>query len=309
MSAAQRRVLVTGAAGFVGRFMVNALLERGFAVTGLGQEVRPAEFPAAADWYRADLLATDSLQTLAKAWFGVVHLAGNTVPSAFRQADSALANVSMTLTLLEHLKSGRVLLASSALVYGPSATRHSEDETLEPQGYYGLSKYLCEQLAKVYSRQLEILIARPFNHIGPGMQPGLAIPAILDRVAIAMTNPGPIEMLGRDSVRDFVDVRDVVAAYLALLELPDPAQRVFNVCTGHGRSIREVVETALAIAGLERDVRFAEAALSGDDTSVVVGDSSRLRQAAGWRPRYDLEQSLRDMLPGAGVTRSQRSSV
>lgn len=297
MAAARRRVLVTGAAGFVGRFMVDALLARDYAVTGLGQETRPESFPEAADWYRADLLAARSLNGLPTTWSGVVHLAGNTVPGAFRSSDSALANASMTLTLLEHLEAGRFLLASSALVYGPETKPHSEDEMLDPQGLYGLSKYLCEQLAGVYSKRLDILIARPFNHIGPGMQPGLAIPAILERVADARTRSGPIEMLGRDSLRDYIDVRDVVAAYLALLDLRDPPQRVFNVCTGVGKSIRLVVETALTVVGLERSIRFAETSVSGDDTSVLIGDPSRLSQATGWEPRYSLEQSLRDMLP------------
>ncbi len=296
MAGAPPRVLVTGAAGFVGRFMVDELLARNYDVTGLGQESRPEDFPKAADWYRADLLAAASLDGLATAWSGVVHLAGNTVPGAFRNSDSALANASMMLTLLEHLEAGRFLLASSALVYRPGPRPHGEDETLEPQGLYGLSKYLCEQLASVYSKRLDILTARPFNHIGPGMQPGLAIPAILERVARARTEPGPIEMLGRDSVRDFIDVRDVVAAYVGLLEMPDLPRRVFNVCTGTGQSIRQVVETALTIAGLEREIRFAEGSVSGDDTSVLIGDPARLRRVTGWTPRYSLEQSLRDML-------------
>ena len=297
MSAARRSVLVTGAAGFVGRYMVDALLARDYEVTGLGQERRPEGFPTAADWYRADLLTAASLDELATTWSGVVHLAGNTVPGAFRDSDSALANASMTLTLLEHLEAGRVLFASSALVYGPRTQPHSEDEALDPQGLYGLSKFLCEQLVGVYAKRLDIMTVRPFNHVGPGMQPGLAIPAILDRVAEARTKRAPIEMSGRDSVRDFIDVRDVVAAYVALLELSDPPHRIFNVCTGEGQSIRHVVETALAITGLEREVRFAETAMSGDDTSILVGDPTRLRRATGWEPRYSLEQSLRGMLP------------
>jgi len=303
LSSVPRRVLVTGAAGFVGRFAVAALLDSDYAVTGLGKEARPEDFPVEADWYRADLLAADSLTSLARDWFGVVHLAGNTVPSTFTNPGTALVNVSMTLALLEHLRTGRVLLASSALVYRPSATPHDENSPLEPQGLYGLSKYLSEQLADVYSGRLDVLVARPFNHIGPGMQPGLAIPAILRRVADAKSSALPIEMLGQNSVRDFVDVRDVVAAYLALLELSSPSHRVFNVCTGHGRSIRDVVETALAIVGLERDIRFAEAAMSGDDTSVLTGDASRLRAATDWRAQYSLEQSLRDMLPSELVIR------
>ena len=297
MIAAPRRVLVTGAAGFVGRYMVDALLARDYEVTGLGQEPRPEDFPKAARWYRADLLAAASLDGLATAWSGVVHLAGNTVPGAFTNSDSALANASMTLTLLEHIEAGRFLLASSALVYGPGIQPHSEDEALDPQGLYGLSKYLCEQLVGVYSKRLDILTVRPFNHLGPGMQPGLAIPSILERVTDARTVSGPIEMLGRDSVRDFIDVRDVVTAYLALLDLADPPQQVFNVCTGVGQSISYVVETALAIAGLEREIRFAETAVSGDDTSILIGDPMCLREATGWEPRYSLEQSLRDMLP------------
>jgi GDP-4-dehydro-6-deoxy-D-mannose reductase len=288
-------VLVTGAAGFVGRFMVEAL-EDDYNVTGLGQESRPAWFPADADWYRADLLNPDSLADLPRGLFAVVHLAGNTVPSAFRDESAVQQNVEMTRNLLDRVDTDRFLLASSGLVYAPGRTPRTEESPIDPQGPYGRSKYLCEELVRSYGAKLTARIARPFNHIGPGMQPALAIPSIIRRVLDARENDGPIEMLGQDSIRDFIDVRDVVAAYKALIELDSVEHDAYNVCTGVPTSIRTVVQTALDILGLERDIVFAEQALSSDDTSRIVGDSTRLKQDTGWRSGFTLQDSLLSIL-------------
>ena len=295
MTGSLRNVLVTGAAGFVGRFMVDALKDD-FDVVGLGHEPRPHDFPASAAWTEADLLEPRLLCDLPRRYFAVIHLAGHTVPSAFKGESAVLQNVSMTQNLLEWVDAERFLLASSALVYGPGQTPKTEDSPIRPQGMYGRSKQQCEEVLQSYRSQVSIRIARPFNHIGPGMQPDLAIPSIVRRVKAARGQSGPIAMLGQDSIRDFVDVRDVVAAYRALIELDDPVHDAFNVCTGRPTSIRTVVQTALDICGLNREIRFAEATLSADDTSCLVGDPSLLTQTTAWAPQFSLEASICDML-------------
>ena len=181
MTTSRRNVLVTGAAGFVGRFM-TATLGEDFGVVGLGQEARPRDFPGSASWIQADLLDPSSLGTLPGDLFAVIHLAGNTVPSAFRDDSAVLQNVEMTRNILEHVDAERFLLASSALVYAPGKEPKTEDSPIGPQGLYGRSKQLCEDVARAFRDSISIRIARPFNHIGPGMQPDLAIPSINKRV-------------------------------------------------------------------------------------------------------------------------------
>ena len=288
-------MLVTGAAGFVGRYMVQALAED-YEVGALGQQSRPEWLPDGVEWYEANLLSADSFDRAPDRWFAVIHLAGNTVPRAFGDDAAVQQNVDMTRRVLESVVTERFLLASSALVYAPGRQPQTEHSPIDPQGPYGRSKHLCEQLALTFSDSASIRIARPFNHIGPGMQPALAIPSIIERVKAARSRPGAIEMLGQDSVRDFVDVRDVVAAYRALIELDRAENAIFNVCTGRPVRISDVVAAALDELGIERDIAFAETALSADDTSWLVGDPSKLTAAVGWKPGFTLSQSVRDML-------------
>jgi GDP-4-dehydro-6-deoxy-D-mannose reductase len=288
-------VLVTGAAGFVGRFMVAALGDD-YRVLGLGHESRPRDFPDSAGWIQADLLDRDALDEVPGGLFAVVHLAGNTVPSAFRDETAVLQNVGMTSNLLRRVDAERFLLASSALVYAPGPEPRTENSPVRPTGPYGRSKQLCEDEVRSYRDTTSIRIARPFNHIGPGMQPDLAIPSIVRRVQAAGSGSGPITMRGQDSIRDFIDVRDVVAAYRALIELDAPDDDTFNVCTGRATSIRAVVQATLDACGMDREIQFAEATLSADDRSCLLGDPSRLQRATSWSPRFTLDSSIRDML-------------
>lgn len=202
----------------------------------------------------------------------------------------------MALNLLEHLKEARVLLVSSCHVYAPSDKPRAEDDPIVPQGRYGLSKHLIEQVAPHYAKALDLRIARPFNHIGPFQRPELVVPSLLRRLAAAKDETGPVRMQGMDSKRDFIDVRDVAAAYLAILELDSPAHRTFNVCTGTSTSIGDLVALALRLFGAKREVLFEGRPNSSDDIPFLVGSSDRLNADSGWTPQLSLEQSLRDML-------------
>lgn len=294
----KRDVLVSGAGGFVGRFVISELVNAGFEVTGIGTGDRPDWITPEAEWVKADLLRAETLSDLKRDWWGVIHLAAISVPSAFTSSDRAAQNVTMTLALLEHVRDARFLLASSALVYAASRSAHSEEDTLRPSGLYGLSKVLCERAAEIYNDRLDIRIARPFNHIGPDMQPSLAVPSIMRRVIALRTSTGPLEMYGRNSVRDFIDVRDVARAYVAMLR-PERLEHLhYNVCVGRGYTIRELAEKVMQVAGVEADIEFAEDDASGDDTSWLVGDSRRLRNETGWQPQLDLDRSVADMMAG-----------
>lgn len=291
-----RRILLTGASGFVGQHVAHLLVERGFQVSALQRGSLGIELPPMVEPIYADLSDPASLAKVPRNWHGVIHLAGASIPSLFTTTAPVVQNVAMTLNLLEHLQEARVLLVSSCHVYAPSDVPRVEDGLIVPQGRYGLSKHLVEQLAPHYAHRLDIRIARPFNHLGPHQRPELVIPSLLRRLAATKDETGPVRMQGMDSVRDFIDVRDVAAAYLAILELDSPPHRTFNVCTGTGRSIGELVALLLRLLGPEREVLFEGKPNSSDDIPFLVGSPDRLMADSGWRPELSLEQSLRAML-------------
>jgi GDP-4-dehydro-6-deoxy-D-mannose reductase len=298
-----RDVLVTGANGFVGRFMIGRLLDAGYHVTGAGRGDRPTTLPAQVAWQSVDLTRANDVKRLAVNWWAVVHLASNSVPQSFNSTSDTLANVAMTLELLEHLAPCRFLFVSSCQVYQPGSGSLSETSPTRPPGRYGMSKLLCEHAVLARADRHDVRIARPFNHLGPGMVATLAIPSLIRRLCSEHETEAPLRMHGQNSVRDFIDVEDVVSAYLALIQVDGPRERVFNVCTGVPRSIGDVAAVVLALMGSRRTVEFENAKLSSDDSQRLVGDATRLTKITGWRPARTLEQSLRAMLREVSRTR------
>jgi len=293
----ERRILITGAAGFVGSHLTQVLLQSGFEVVALDANPKAA-LPPGVQLIQANLADPASLAGVPRDWWGVVHLAAISVPSLFVTTAPVVANLQMTLNLLEHLQSARTLLVSSCHVYAPSDRPRKETDLIEPQGRYGLSKFLCEQLAQHYGKKLDIRIARPFNHIGAGMPQNLMIPSMIRRILEhPVDDLSPVVMTGNNSIRDFIDVRDVAAGYLAILGLENPKSRIYNVCTGRAVSIREVVETTLRLNGSSRTVEFQSQVVSADDIEYIVGHPGTLNRESGWKASFSLEQSLRSLLP------------
>lgn len=287
-------LLVTGASGFVGRHVIALGRER-FDIVATGRGPRPDWLPAGESWCTVDLLDRDSVATLPADLPFVLHLASETVPSKFSSYEPLLDSVEMTLNLCRHLRSGRLLFASSCLVYAASQQPLVEDDPVDPRGFYGLAKLLCETIV-LRTSGIETAVARPFNHIGAAMRRDLVIPSIVRRVRNAESG-AEIEMVGLDSIRDFLNVEDIVEAYLAILTLPEFPERVFNVSSGNATSISAVVRAVARI--LDKpigNVTFADQGNSADDTSIVVGNADRLRRATGWFPKKSLEESLQGLV-------------
>lgn len=291
-----RHVLVTGAGGFVGRAMASRLLGAGYRVTGIGRGDRPSQLPADAAWRTVDLTRNSEVKRVDGDWWAVVHLASNSIPQRFNSTADILGNVAMTIELLERLTPCRFLFASSCQVYQPGPGLLSETSPTQPPGRYGMSKLLCEQAVLACGERYDVRIARPFNHLGPGMVPVLAIPSLVRRLCAERKSRAPLRMRGQNSIRDFIDVEDVVSAYMTLIELDNPSERVFNVCTGIARSIGEIADIALKLVGSTRTVEFENVKLSSDDSQQCVGDPSRIMRLTDWRPRHTLEESVNSML-------------
>jgi GDP-4-dehydro-6-deoxy-D-mannose reductase len=276
--------------------MAAALLRRGDRVVALDQGMA-FDMPEGVEPLVMDLRDSASMADLPRTWDGVIHLAGASIPSLFATPAPVVFNLEITLNLLERLRDTKVLLVSSCHVYAPSGELRKETGPIVPQGRYGLSKHLVEQLAPHYQGQLDIRVARPFNHLGPGQRPELVVPSLLRRLSSA--TPGdqsPVQMAGWNSVRDFIDVRDVVSAYLAILDLESPDHSTFNVCTGRATSIQDVVQAVLELQGARREIQFQGSPNSTDDIPYLVGDPSRLSEASGWMARHSLSDSLQTMM-------------
>lgn len=276
--------------------MAEALRRRGDRVVALDRAVG-LDLPEGVETLVIDLQDSASMVDLPRHWDGVIHLAGASIPSLFSTPAPVIFNLELTLQLLEHLRDTRVLLVSSCHVYAPSHMRRKETDPIVPQGRYGLSKHLIEQLAPHYRDRLDIRVARPFNHLGPGLRPELMVPSLLRRLSETSSDDrSPVQMAGWNSVRDFIDVRDVVSAYLAILDLEAPAHATFNVCTGRATSIANVVETVLDLQGVRREILFQGHPNSTDDIPYLVGDPTRLAEATGWTAQHTLADSLRSMM-------------
>ena len=141
-----------------------------------------------------------------------------------------------------------------------------------------------------------VITVRPFNHIGPGQSPNFAVPALAKRIVEADKRKASTIPVGNLSARrDFTDVRDVVRAYRLLIETGE-AGVVYNVCSGHDVSIREIADGLLALAGTRLEFETDPSLVRPVEVPVLRGDPGRLSAATGWKPEIPLDQTLADVL-------------
>lgn len=279
------RVLITGASGFIGRHLVPHLLGVGHEVEAWGRQEIPAR-PGLTS--QVVDLSKDPLPSAQTPWQAAIHLAGHSRPSLAWCEDLVIENLRLTARLLHHVANHapgcRTLLASSAHVYAPSELPHQESDPIGAKGLYGLSKRLAEDWGLSLVDRIDLHIVRAFNQIGPGMPKGLLLPDLLEK----LSTPGPrLVMEGRDDIKDFLDIRDAVLAYEALLTATAPSGSVWNLCSGEPVSVSEFIRTVLVLKGLDREVEFAS-----PESQRMLGDPSRLKAATGWKPSYKLNESL-----------------
>lgn len=296
------RLLVTGASGFVGQHVRAAVAEGGFGdaefiATPPGWDIRDAD----ATREMVARLVPDS----------VLHLAAQSfVPRSFENPRETFEiNVLGTLNLLQALTAqgfrGRLVYASSGDVYGrvPEEAMPVDERLLPaPRSPYAASKIAAEQLCLQWARteNLETIIARPFNHVGPGQDGRFVLPALARQVvAIAGgVQPAVIEAGDIDTTRDFTDVRDVVAAYAAMFRYGTPGQ-TYLVASGRERRVRELLESMCALAGITPDIHQDPAKMRPAEQRRMVANAALLTADTGWQPRIPLETTLTDILDTA----------
>lgn len=300
------RALVTGSRGFAGGWLVRYLAASGYHVTGLAREADGDPGRAdPTDTVLADVTDAARVQHAVQqaAPDVVFHLAALSDPASGDVRQYYRVNVEGTVNVLEAAASAdaRVVVVSSGYVYGRRRTPASEDAATRPPNHYAASKAAMEHASLAAARQgLHVVIARPFNHTGPGQSDAFLLPSLVRQAAHLADGSGGTELqLGNLApVRDFLDVRDVVAAYEILAREGRPG-RVYNVCSGHGRSVQELAELVLECAGAEARVVSVGERRRAADTDFLVGSNARLLAETSWRARVPLTDTIGDMLEHA----------
>lgn len=293
-----KQLLLTGANGFVGGHLQAFLAQRSHGDWNL---LQPGRF---------DLLQQQSLDSALQQNCpdAVIHLAGQTfVPEAFRDpAHTLQVNLLGTLNLLQALKrrgfNGTFLYVSSGDVYGQVAENDLpvvESLAPHPRNPYAVSKVAAELLCQQwsYTEPWRIIVARPFNHIGAGQGDSFVISNMARQIARVRLGLQPpcLEVGDIDVTRDFLDVQDVIEAYLLLLDKGRNGE-IYNVCSGQERRVRDLISEMAELAGVAVELVQDSARMRRAEQRRVVGSAEKLQKETGWKPGVNITETLRRVL-------------
>lgn len=298
-----RRLVVTGVDGFVGRHLARIAAEAGIPVFGISRTQNPDGALSAhlSDYVSADLRNGWPGVSLENA--GVIHLAGLAAvgPSFDRPQDYIAGNSAMVTHLgqaaLETPSAGRIVVVSTGAVYAQTTNEspRAESDPVADTSPYVVSKLLVEHQAAYYrTRGIDAVVARPFNHFGPGQGPGFIVPDLLAKLR-ALEEGAALDVGNLTTRRDYTDVRDVARAYLDLVFVPTLNHDTYNIASGVSRSGHDILGALCAAIGREiPPLRVDGSKIRPTDPASIAGDATRLRLDTGWAPRYDFGVSASD---------------
>jgi GDP-4-dehydro-6-deoxy-D-mannose reductase len=307
-------ILVTGAGGFAGSHLLTRLLRDAARVEGWHHPsgAAPSRASAPAErgslrWRAVDLVDADAVERAIADLrpSRVYHLAGAADQGKSWERSTEALHINafgahLLLAALARLDTPcRVVVTTSAAVYAPSTAPLTEDSPIGPTSPYGVSKVAQELVARHANATtaVDVIVCRPFNHIGPGQGPGFAAANFAKQVAtIARGEAPPVIRVGNLTAhRDLTDVRDTVRAYERLMADGRPGE-IYNVCRGEAYAMRAVLDRLVSESGVDVSIEVAPELLRPVDQPVLVGSYARLHDATGWAPEIPLDQTLRDLL-------------
>lgn len=286
-------VLITGINGFVGRILRQLLEGKGYQVHGI--DVASNDSRVRVVDITDQNAVMECLNELAPDF--IFHLAAISRVDYKNPTLLYAINVTGTLNLLTAAvnlpKMPRFLLVSSAQVYGIVEDARQpiiEQTPIRPVNHYGASKSAAEHLVQVFHCEhgLPSTIVRPFNHIGRGQNPHFVIPKIVKTIK---DKQNEIELGDLTVIRDFLDVRDVGAAYIMLMEQFSDGE-IFNIASGTGHSLTEMVDLIQEIAHVHLTIRHTHSLLRKNEIIRSIGDSSAFKDKYNWQPKYSIRDSL-----------------
>jgi len=313
-----KKILITGISGFVGGHFVHHLTthRRDLEIHGISRS-RPAwdfvnippQLLNGHHFHQADLNDIPRIKLLIEDIQPdyILHLAAqSSVAESWKTpVFSFLNNTNIFLNIIDTVRlndnAARVLSIGSSEQYGIVSEQDlpiSEDRPQSPENPYAVARVAQEQLARIYAKgyNLDICCTRSFNHCGPGQTDRFVVSAIVKQfVQVARGIQKPVITIGNgDIVRDFVDVHDVIGAYDLLLSKGKKGE-VYNICSGQGRAIRDIVRTMSEILGIQVDVHQEQAQIRPIDNPRIIGSYKKIKQDLGWEPTISFEQSLKSI--------------
>jgi len=305
-----KKVLVTGATGFVGRHLMPLLESQRYTVFGTSFPEPP--YPWQENILYLDLRVEREVHEMIKAlrpdW--IFHLAAisNVKQSWEKRRETMETNIMGFFFLLEACRRfqprARLLFVSSSDLYGTAPAKEaklplSEEESISLVNPYAFTKACGEWLSRFYvtCEGLDIVLARSFPHTGPGQSPDFVCSDWARQIVLIEAGRAePVIKVGNINLeRDYTDVRDTVRAYL-LLMTKGRGGEVYNVCSGRAVKLRQILEFMLQQVSFPVKIEVDESRLRKMDIERLVGDNRKIKQETGWEPTIPLEKTLQDLL-------------
>lgn len=298
-----RVIFVTGCEGFVGSYLVKELRESLYKVEAT---CYPLLLPKSGTCKPLDVLNPDMTKEVLKESNPdvVFHLAAvSSVSKSMRDASLTYdTNIMGTVNLMEAIKvlgkKVRFMFISTCELYGDGGRDITEDAPIVLNNPYAVSKYAAELVCRDYVRQgLDCVILRAFTHTGPGQARDFVLPHIAAQVAEIEKNKRPplVELGNIDVEREFMNVADVVNAYVKAVDRCDPGS-IYNIASRHGYSIRNAVDIFKDLAKTAFEVKTHASKIRPNDTARLIGNGEKFSKVTGWQPQCKFEKTIEDLL-------------
>lgn len=307
----QQKILVTGINGFVGHHVADKLHERGYGIIGVGNQPTLDQDleDLATSYYGCDLTNPEEVKQIQLSGVSaIINLAGfakvgdsNGQGELYNKVNVGVHTVLYDECLRQNVFP-RIIAVSTGAVYDAEASMPitetspliSKDKTNE----YVISKQLMEESLQHYRDSgLRVIVARPFNHSGPGQLPGFLLPDLGEQIQVALRNGEPVKVGNIKTRRDYTDVRDVAEAYVLLGTLTDDRLQhdIYNICSGkstEGTTILDLLRNAFGASSV--DVVVDESRIRPHDVMDIFGSRDRLTVDTGWAPKISVKQMVND---------------
>lgn len=312
-----KKYLITGYSGFVSHHFLNYLESLKEDCFVLGVDINNPTFDtsiyqyAKCSFQQVDLLNKDQVSELLNSFQPdyILHLASySSVAYSWKNPVSAFVNNSnIFLNLVDQIRllglPCRVLSVGSSEEYGNITEEllplHEELPT-QPISPYAVARVSQEMLSKIYadSYGVDIVLTRSFNHIGPGQKEIFVISSFAKKLVEIKKNPASADNItvgNIEVIRDFVDVRDVAKAYYLLLHNGRKGQ-IYNICSGVGYSLKEILMQMMSILELDVKIVIDDQLIRPDDNKIIIGSNNKIYQEVNWNPTTAIEKSLEDII-------------
>ena len=304
------KVLVTGANGFVGSYLVSELVGRGHEVVA-GVRNERGNIPVGVETCSFPLGQIEEMkEALRQTEPDVIfHLAGQSnVPHAWNDPAAtlqvnAVGTVDLIMAAYETVPEARIFTVGSSEEYGIAAKEHEllhEGVECKPQNPYASSKFIAGQVGMQLARKygVNLIHLRPFNHFGPNQRKGFVVSDFSSQIAaIEVGQMEPVISVGNlEAWRDFTDVRDIVGAYAFLIEKEGLANGIYNVSSGTARKVGDILQLLIELSTVSIEVVVDPAKYRPNEVDRFAGSNKKLQEAVDWKTQYAFDDSLRNTL-------------